>query len=269
MKRAWIGLAVVTAFFGIGGAAVAADMPLKAPIAPVVTYNWTGLYIGGTVGDGWGSFDPRSATVYAPNGYFRTDSVPAVNSVGVQSLSSNGFTGGFEAGYNLQSGRFVYGIEGDISSFHLNGNAAGAGTYPCCAPFGFAVSSNAGTTWLGTVRGRVGVAANNWLFFATGGAAFTNVHGNFAFTDNYPPYYATELASLSTTKTGYAVGGGIEYGFWGNWSVKGEYLYVDFGTVSTSSGNFNTLLGPFPASTFTHSIDFKANIARAALNYRF
>src|SRR5208283_4222237 len=99
------------------------------------------------------------------------------------------------------------------------------------APSTFTVSSNASTTWLATARGRLGVAANNWLFFATGGAAFTNLGGNFAFNDNFPPPEA-EAVSLSNTKTGYTVGGGIEAGLWGRWTAKAEYLYVDFGTVS-------------------------------------
>jgi outer membrane immunogenic protein len=266
MKRLSVTLAAVSAFLGIAGAAMAADMPLKAP-AYVPVYNWTGLYIGGTVGGAWGSFDPQSSTAYSQTGYFRTTSVPAINAAGVQSVNPSAFTGGFEAGYNLQRGNFVYGIEGDIESFHLNGSASAGALYPCCAPAGFTVTSNASTTWLATVRGRLGYAVNNWLFFATGGVAFTDLHGNFGFSDTYAA--ATESASLSSTQTGYTVGGGVEAGLWGNWSVKAEYLYVNFGTLSTTSNNFNSTFGPNPASAFAHSIDLKANIARAALNYRF
>jgi outer membrane immunogenic protein len=56
---------------------------------------------------------------------------------------------------------------------------------------------------------------------------------------------------------------------WGNWSVKAEYLYANFGTVSATSTNLTTTIGAFPASASTHSLDLKANIARVALNYRF
>jgi outer membrane immunogenic protein len=266
MKRPSFVLAAVTAFVGIGGAAMAADMPLKAPVY-VPVYNWTGFYIGGTVGAGWGSFDPQTSTVFSPVGYFAATSVAAINAAGVQNINPSAFTGGFEAGYNLQRGNFVYGIEGDIESFHLNGSATSGAVYPCCAPTGFTVNSNASTTWLATIRGRLGYAVNNWLFFATGGVAFTDLHGNFGFGDTFAS--ATESASISDTKTGYTVGGGVEAGLWGNWSVKAEYLYVNFGTLSTTSNNLNTTIGAFPASTFAHSIDLKANIARAALNYRF
>jgi outer membrane immunogenic protein len=268
--RLSVALAAVTAFVGIGGAAFAADMPLKAPAyAPV--YNWTGLYIGGTVGGAWGSFDPQTSTVFSKPGYFDPPSVPAVNSVGAQSIKPSSFTGGFEAGYNLQSGHFVYGIEGDIESFHLSGAATSGGVYSCCAPQSFTVMSNANTAWLATVRGRLGYTVNNWLFFVTGGAAFTDLHGNFGFSDSFG---ATESALLSNTQTGYTVGGGVEAGLWGNWSVKAEYLYVNFDTLSTTSRNLQLPEGPgigvaFPGNAFTHSVDLKANIARAALNYRF
>jgi outer membrane immunogenic protein len=268
MKHLSVALAAVTALFGIGGAAMAADMPLKAPAyVPVAAYNWTGLYIGGTVGGAWGTSDPQTSTVFSPVGYFASSSVAAINSVGAQTISPNAFTGGFEAGYNLQSGNLVYGIEGDIESFHLSGSATSGGIYPCCAPTGFTVTSNVSTTWLATVRGRLGYAVNNWLFFATGGVAFTDLHGNFGFGDTFAS--ATESASVSDTKTGYTLGGGVEAGLWGNWSVKAEYLYVNFGTIATTSNNLNTTIGAFPASTFAHSVDLKANIARAALNYRF
>jgi outer membrane immunogenic protein len=141
--------------------------------------------------------------------------------------------------------------------------------YPCCAPTAFTVTSNVSTTWLATIRGRLGYAVNNWLFFVTGGAAFTDLRGNFAFSDTFAN--AAESASFSDTKTGYTVGGGVEAGLWGNWSVKGEYLYANFGTLSANSTNL-TAFAPaiaFPSNVFTHSLDLKANIARAALNYRF
>jgi outer membrane immunogenic protein len=187
-----------------------------------------------------------------------------------------GFTGGFEAGYNWQSRNFVFGVEGDIDALSLSSGASSGALYPGY-PFTFTVTSNISTTWLATVRGRLGYAVNNWLFFVTGGAAFTDLRGKFAFSDTWDnkARNASESASFSDTKTGYAIGGGVEAGLWGNWSVKGEYLYANFGTVSATSTNltaFSPLLLPqtaFPSNVFTHSFDLKANIARAVLNYRF
>jgi outer membrane immunogenic protein len=267
MRTLLIGATLVA--FG-ASSAVAADMPLKAPVyVPAPLYSWSGFYVGGTVGGEWGSFDPSTATVFSPVGYFDATSVPAVNAAGQQSIKPSGFNGGFEAGYNWQAGRYVFGVEGDIESFRLTGSASSSSLYPCCAPTGFVVNSNAGTSWLATIRGRIGVAFDNWLFFGTGGAAFTNPNGNFTFNDNFAT--AAESASVSGTKSGYVVGGGVEAGLWGRWTVKAEYLYLNFGATGTTSTNLTALTPPvaFPANVFTHSIDLKANLARLGLNYRF
>ncbi len=256
MKRLLIG---VTFAALVSGSAMAADMPVKARTA-VPVYSWTGFYIGGNVGGAWGNFDPATSTVL--NGaYFQPASVPQVNAAGAQSIKPNGFTGGIGAGYNWQTGNIVFGIDGDIQSLRLKGSAVtGPVTYVCCGGT-FTVTSSASTSWLATARGRVGVAANNWLFYATGGAAFTTLNGNFSFADTFG---AAESVSFSNTRTGYTVGGGVEAGLWGRWSAKAEYLYVNFGTVSATG-----VIGFAPTQPLFHSIDLKAKIARVGLNYRF
>jgi outer membrane immunogenic protein len=227
----------------------------------------------------WGNFDPRTVTVYSDDGWFVPTDIPTIDAVGIQNGKATGFTGGFEAGYNWQSRNFVFGVEGDIEALSLSSRVSGSALYPGY-PYTFTVTSNTGTTWLATVRGRLGYAVNNYLIFATGGAGFTDLHGSFAFNDTYGNAAgqpnAHESSFFSDTKAGYTIGGGVETGLWGNWSVKGEYLYANFGTVSTSSNNLTAftpaLLSPqisFPSNGFTHRFGLKANIARAALNYRF
>lgn len=267
-------LAVLAAVLAFSGPAFAADLtlPVKAPPPPATpVYSWTGFYIGGNAGGAWGSFDPSSTTTFTPGGYFILPNPPIVSAAGQQSIKPSGFTGGFELGYNWRAGNFVYGLEGDIESLHLSGSSTSgqvlySGGVSCPANC-FTVNSAAHTDWLATTRGRLGVAANNWLLFATGGAAFTTLNGSFSFADSTP---TTESGSISSTKVGYTVGGGVEAKLWANWSVKAEYLYVDFGRVSVTSNNlFETGFGPVPAQVFTHSLDLKANVARVGLNYHF
>jgi outer membrane immunogenic protein len=272
MKKFVLGILIALTGATCAGAA---DLYYKAPVA-VPVYNWTGFYIGGNVGGAWGNFHPRTSTVDSDVGWFVPTDIPAINTVGIQSSKPTGFTGGFEAGYNWQSRNFVFGVEADIQALSLSSGASSSALYPGF-PYTFTVTSNIRTTWLATFRGRLGYAVNNWLFFVTGGAALTDLRGDFAFSDNFGTGNpnASESASFSDTKTGYTIGGGVEAGLWGNWSVKVEYLYANFGTVSATSTNltaFSPLLLPqiaFPANVFTHSFDLKANIARAALNYRF
>jgi outer membrane immunogenic protein len=179
-------IVILLAALVFSGPTFAADMsmPVKAPAPPPVqAFNWSGFYVGGTAGGAWGSFDPTTST----NGgtYFvGVGSTAAANAAGVQSIKPAGFTGGLEAGYNVQSGAAVVGIEADIEYMGLRGSAQSTAGYPCCAPAALTISSSANTDWLSTVRGRVGYASNNWLFFATGGVAFTQLKGTFSSTDN-------------------------------------------------------------------------------------
>jgi outer membrane immunogenic protein len=258
-------------------AAFAADMPAQAPVytkAPVVApaYSWSGFYAGVTAGGAWGNSSLNTSTTLDPEfGYFVPSSVSAVNSVGAQKAKPNGFTGGVGAGYNWQAGSFVVGIESDFSYLGLRGHATGGAVYPCCAPAAFTINSSVNTNWLFTARPRIGVASGNWLFYATGGLAITDLNAKFTFADNFRDLFgpghlnAFEAASFSRTKLGYAVGGGIEAGLWSNWSVKAEYLHVNFGTSSIK------LIAPMPFGSqqlFTHSADLQANVVRVGLNYR-
>jgi outer membrane immunogenic protein len=272
MKKILIASAVTLA---TATGAFAADMAARAPVytkAPPspAAYSWTGFYVGGTAGGAWGTFDPTTTTTFTNPiiSYFAPSSIPIFNSAAAQQIKPAGFTGGFEAGYNWQTSNFVLGLEGDIESFHLSGTStSGFVRYAGFGAAGLTVNSNSSTDWLATARGRLGYAADKWLFFVTGGAAFTNLKSSFTFADTFLTGAAAS-GSVSATKTGYAVGGGVEAGLWGNWSVKAEYLYVNFGSVSAVSNNLVFGGAPFPGQVFTHSVDLKANIARLGLNYR-
>src|SRR5262249_56351758 len=118
--------------------------------------------------------------------------------------------------------------------------------------------------WLATVRPVLGIANNNWLFYATGGVAFGGVE--HAVVERRP----STLGAIRTygeddTQTGWTVGAGVKTGF-GQWTFGVEYLFVDFGR-STVSAPAQTIVINFPTSQVT----FKdtSNIVRAKLDYRF
>ncbi len=263
MKPIAIVLAAVTVLVG-PSAWARVKTPPPPPPPPVA--SWTGFYVGGTAGGAWGRFATTSSTFNPGGGEFAPSSIAAFNAAGIQSIKPAGFTGGIEAGYNWQLGNVLLGVEGDLESFHLSGSAnSGPLVYPCCAPSTFTVTSSARTNWLATVRGRLGYVAGDWLFFATGGAAFTTLHGTFGFSETF--YGISELAPLSAAKSGYSVGGGVEAKLWSQWSAKVEYLHVDFGTVTTGSvAGAGILVIPLQ---FTHTIDLKADLVRLGLNYHF
>jgi outer membrane immunogenic protein len=222
MKRvflALVGLAALT------GTAAAADLPPRMAPAPyykapaeVQVYNWTGFYIGINGGGGFG----RSQW----------------DSIGSSFDVSGGLVGG-TVGYNYQFGQAVVGVEGDIDWADINGT-----TNTAC-PFGCKTTDN----WLSTVRGRLGYAADRFMPFITGGAAFGDIRAS-----------TPGFAGASNTEAGWTVGAGLEFAIAGNWTAKAEYLYVDL-------GKFNC--GISCGAAVTDNVSFTTNIVRAGVNYRF
>jgi outer membrane immunogenic protein len=116
-------LLAAVAGIGISTTATAADMRVKAPIAPpVVVYNWTGFYVGGNVGGAWGESRTDSPIANVGGGFEYIASVIAdINAQRFQTVTGSGFTGGLQAGYNWQAKNFVFGVEADINAFNLSG----------------------------------------------------------------------------------------------------------------------------------------------------
>src|SRR3954471_19580213 len=101
----------VMAATSIASAADIAPRYTKAPPAMVEVWNWTGFYIGGNAGYSWG----RSNTDVS---YFNTATglpiVPAPGSITNARFDMNGAIAGGQAGYNWQTGSWVWGVEADI-----------------------------------------------------------------------------------------------------------------------------------------------------------
>ena len=172
------------------GRAEAADLP-ASPLAvrdrpaPIARYDWSGSYFGATVGGAWGTFHPTTTTVFDPASYFASDSVLAIGAAGAQNIKSTNVTTGLEAGYNWQIANFVIGAEVDVQYFHLGNSARTTTIYPCCAPSTFTINTFAHTDWLVTLRPRLGITNDNWLFYITGGFAYTGLNNSSAFTDTF------------------------------------------------------------------------------------
>lgn len=282
MKKLLLAGAAIASLLATG--AFAADLPArvytKAPVVPPAIYSWTGFYIGGNVGYGWGrendngtftgtsSAQVVSAVSGLPVGLPVVTTLPTLPIFGRSNV--NGVIGGGQAGYNWQFQNWLIGLEGDFqgSDEHSTGalcTAAG------CPPGSLLFTTNYRLDWFGTARGRVGLlAAPQFLLYATGGLAYGH------FSADAP----TIPLSWGNTRAGWTVGAGAEWAFNSNWSVKLEYLYMDLGdvggnsvTASTSTTalgvpvRFNTVTTVTTTSTFnTHFTD---NIVRVGLNYHF
>jgi outer membrane immunogenic protein len=258
--------AILAAAFiaGAGQAAFAADMPVKAPAykaAAPVAFNWSGFYVGGNVGYGWGK--ANSDVTLTVLGF----PVPIPDTA-----KPKGTIGGAQIGYNWQlSPNWVLGVEAD---WQASGQKASIALPD--QPFGGIICLCVGTLtsaydakidWFGTVRGRVGYGWDRFLIFATGGLAYGEVKIAGTATESGVsiggPFSSTASFGGSKVNAGWTLGGGVEAALVDGWSVKAEYLYLDLGSLDTASA------GPFGSETVTTHTRFTDNIVRVGVNYRF
>jgi outer membrane immunogenic protein len=241
----------------------AADMPIKArPLPVAAAYSWTGWYVGANAGYGFSSNTTNFFGLDA-GGLTRMDLLtPQL------SENRNGFLGGFQVGVNNQSGNIVYGLEADLDAGQIKGSSSGP-PITIVVPVFIVTSTETKLNWLGTVRGRLGFAADRSLFYATGGLAYgsaTSSPNVTEFNNGACTLGANLCLASSTRKTmfGWTLGGGWEYAFAGQWSAKVEYLYYDLGKID----NIMTPLNGAPAITFGSSTRINGNIVRLGLNYK-
>ena len=272
-KNFWVGaLALLSLVIAPLSGASAADlrMPMKAPpvAAPAPVATWTGCYIG-VEGGGVSS---RTRNAWDPNPAGFPQSGPVVASLGTNTISDTGGTVGAEIGCNYQfGGVFVVGAEGDWSWTGINStlltNFAGCAA---CGVGGTALGAAAVTetvrsNWLATLRGRLGfLATPSFLIYATGGLAIADLQLSDAIA--FAGSGTFNAATSNNTQTGWTAGGGLEWMFLPNWSLKGEYLHVDLGNVTYTSANSSAA---FPLSTISHSHKFTEDIGRAGINWHF
>lgn len=208
--------------------ALAADLPTKAPgapIAPMGAYSWTGLYIGGTAGGVFGDWSYTN-----PGAGFES----AKNHV-------SGAIAGGTLGYNWQTGTFVLGVEGDYSW----SDAKATDLSGCSAP-----GCRMEFPWFATARVRAGLTFDRWLVYVTGGGVWSRGEQTFL-----PDGHDDGRKNIS----GWTGGGGIEVALWHNWSAKVEVLHMDFGN--------QTIFNPAIATNIVHHLS-NENLARFGMNYR-
>jgi len=160
-------------------------------------------------------------------------------------------------------GQWLLGIEADFEYFRSAGSNSVTG--PFGQGFTGTMATSFSTDWLFTLRPRLGVILNNWLLYATGGLAVTNLKASWNFFT--APASVTESVSASETKAGWTVGGGFETMLPGRYTVGVEYLYVKFDNLNVASVAFEPGL-PL-TNPLSHSADLAANIVRLRLNKLF
>lgn len=214
MKHLAISLLAGTALVGFMSASYAADLIIEEPITEVGIVDvgdWNGAYIGVHVGAGWGTVD--IADVGGGDGGDIDD---------IESYDLAGWLAGVQAGVNFQMDSIVVGLEGDIAWTDISGDSGVLDED--------ILETN--VNWLGTIRGRLGFAADAFLIYGTAGIAFAGVDSTLIDTWDDPDNVITENGS----RVGWVAGIGAEAMVTDDLSLKAEFLYHDFGSEDFDFG---------------------------------
>ena len=253
-----VGVALMTA-----GRVAAADSgimitkapPTKAP-APAAAYDWTGIYIGGHLGyaTGWSNWSATQGGGTAPSLNGSLDFFEAYD--GFEGTGS--YALGLQAGYDYMfPSRLVLGVEADVSFPNtLSGSQAISSSLIGQASYQDQVEFS------GTVRGRIGYAPGNWLFYATGGFAYSYDQFTRTQLSGTPAGGSVQPGSTETLfmepRVGGAVGAGVELALTPNWIARLEYLYTGYASRAVD----------FPAAAQRFDSDLAVQSLRLGLDYR-
>jgi outer membrane immunogenic protein len=278
---------------GFTAGALAADLPARtvapAPVAVTQAFTWTGFHVGVNGGYSWNNAEFRGRATSpdfgdffpVPPGFETLDSILFDVNGGYLprriGIESNGAVFGAQAGATYQFGMFVVGTESDIS--WMDTGKASRYTSPDI-DVGFfdgnvVTRAQSNIEWLATSRLRAGLAFDRFMVYGTGGLAYGEVTNNVRVSavpaGGPSPALVTFEGRESDTELGYAVGGGVEYAFANNISLKGEYLYYNLGKQDVNLLNIPITVpgaGITPIAV-NYKVENDGHIFRAGLNYRF
>jgi outer membrane immunogenic protein len=271
MRRLFLlGLGTFAAMM-LGGAAQAADMPVKAPPPPPPPmYNWTGFYIGGHIGGAWA--DRNGHDRFGENRCFWGEGEVCFEDNGFGRNDGRFIVGG-QVGFNYQVNQWVWGVEGQISALTNSDNDSACGFFTWGETRDHLFNCNNRGNWVATIAARLGVTfgqTGNWLLYVKGGGAFADARFGVRLRDDCPWEFCSSsnfvVNSNNDTRTGWMVGVGLEYGAWGNWSWKLEYNFMDFGHRNI---HFDNALTCECGIIRDLDADLRVNVVKFGLNYRF
>lgn len=276
-------LAASAATAALCGSAFAADLPRRAapvvvPVAPAFT--WTGFYIGGNAGyiTDLDRYSIATSGVAAANiANVAAGARPPL----VETRSRDGFTGGGQVGFNYQVNFVVFGVEADIAYTDFGTTGTAFGTPVAGAPGGLLNTFRQELDYLGTVRGRVGLAFDRVLLYGTGGFAYGQVQNTASFANAAGAVQF--FGRTDRIDTGYAFGAGVEYAvptdsFFNAFNIfgsnavtlKAEYLHFDLGTSNVNVAALPSVTaGAVSSGAYISRFETKGDLFRAGLNFKF
>ncbi len=242
-------LAAVGVVLSLSLGAVHAD-----ELDPAPPINWNGAFYGVTVGGA--QLDVSATdTGNGPTGH------PWLATGAKGTDNTTGFVGGARAGYNLVLDRMLVGVEADISGANISQSKTV-----------FEITGTSDINWLATLRGRAGYifpgTGTDVLVYGTGGLALAGIEHSIGDTATaITPGLMGPNSSLET-RTGYAVGGGLEVPIVSNMFLGVEYLYMDFGSTTVSGICVVCFGGGTPGTPYPFDIDDEIQTIRVNLTWK-
>jgi outer membrane immunogenic protein len=274
-----MGVAVVPSCLVGALPAPAADLATKAPVARAtpLASGWAGFYIGAALGAKW--TDAKWTTTQLVEPPSSDVGTAVIDSSSPDRFRPSSFRAGGYAGYNWQTGPWVYGLE--IDAAWSDGSDTHAGIPGCkiICNAGFpgpgVTSSSIRVLWDAGLRARAGyLVMPDMLIYATGGVTWQNIEvsGTCSNTLSDPvclvsPPFAVKTQTDRYTATGWTLGGGVERKF-GAWLLRGEYRYSDLGTVSGVLFSGQPSVDP-GADAVHYSVSVRTHVASFGLAYKF
>lgn len=193
--------------------------------------DWSGFYAGGLIG----ATDSRSdvSMLVGTQQYLNATDASQIARSGTHRLEQSAASGGLFVGYGKRFGNVLMGVEASANSLSLSKEYVTTETYESLPGTQMTRKKAVSADWMAGLRLRLGWADRDWLTYVTAGIATTRLKLNSTFSDNAFSGYSQ--ASASDWVTGTSLGFGGEYALTRNWSLRGEYLYTKFGSVSTES----------------------------------
>ncbi|RTL90967.1 MAG: porin [Hyphomicrobiales bacterium] len=233
-------------------AALGASTPASAAGAP--PFNWAGLYLGASLGAARPVHGGERLQAVGGVDFPRPDLYPP-------SFARLGVSVGAQAGYNWQSGPWVWGFETDLSL--LDGRRAPIGAYPSFGAYPypplFSLDAGPSANFFASLRGRAGVAVGSALFYLTGGVAAGGARGPATLSVDGARFPAGWSQS---SRMKFALGAGLEYALSEEWSARGEYLFL---SQSLNTQTFDDGSG----LAYVSRVKNENHILRFGLNYHF
>jgi outer membrane immunogenic protein len=238
--------------------AATSALMLGAGAAHAQSTDWSGPYVGVTAGYSQGDYDLRSAPLLTSPGSPLFGSYGGTTANSQPNFEVKGEEYGLTGGFNLQSGNWVYGVEGDASLSQAN-DAVWIADRPAPGTNRFTTRLEGDVDYSATLRARLGYSLGPVLLYGTGGGAMMRA----SLDRSYLNASGAEIGDKDgETYFGLAYGGGAEWAVNDRWSIKGEYLRTDFQRETHSHA-----YGP-DGIAFSR-VDQERDIGRVGMNYRF